>query len=152
MTSYQIGNIAKMLGVSPRTIRYYEELELITADRSEGGFRLFSEAQVEKLKVILTLKELGLSLEEINKFVHLRRPGATGAEITPPLIEYLTNKIKEFEDKIEKYKKGLAELKNVVSVMENCTECKNPAQQKGCERCVDELTHHHVPPLMKTLL
>ncbi len=149
---YHIGNIAKMLDVSQRTIRYYEELGLIAAERTEGGFREFDENQVEKLRMILSLKELGMSLEEINKLIHLRQHGATGAEVTPLLLEHLKERAAEFENKIEKYKQGVAELKSAIEIISGCTRCKNPAEEVSCEKCVDERTHHHVPPLMKTLL
>jgi MerR family transcriptional regulator, repressor of the yfmOP operon len=66
--SFRIGTVAKRLGVTTRTIRYYEELGLLGggAARSKGAHRLYSEADIAHLQQVLRLKDLlGLSLEAI---------------------------------------------------------------------------------------
>lgn len=64
----QIGEVAERVGLSLRTIRFYEEAGLvIPTARSEGGFRLYSESEVERLRLIKKMKPLGLSVEEIGK-------------------------------------------------------------------------------------
>jgi MerR family transcriptional regulator, repressor of the yfmOP operon len=65
---FRIGTVAKRLGVTTRTIRYYEELGLLggSAERSKGAHRLYSEADIAHLQQVLRLKDLlGLSLEAI---------------------------------------------------------------------------------------
>ncbi len=62
----KIGEVADRVGLSLRTIRFYEEGGLITPDaRSTGGFRLYSEVTVERLELIKSLKPLDFSVEEI---------------------------------------------------------------------------------------
>nr|WP_217632584.1 MerR family transcriptional regulator [Ruania alba] len=62
----QIGAVAEATGLSLRTIRYYEEVGLITPSaRSAGGFRLYTEADVERLRVVMGMKPLDFSLEEM---------------------------------------------------------------------------------------
>jgi MerR family transcriptional regulator, repressor of the yfmOP operon len=66
--SVRIGTVAKRLGVTTRTIRYYEELGLLAggAARSKGAHRLYSDADIEHLQQVLRLRDLlGLSLEAI---------------------------------------------------------------------------------------
>ena len=66
--SYRIGTVAARLGVTTRTIRYYEELGLLgsSAQRCKGAHRLYSEADVTRLQEVLRLRDLlGLSLEAI---------------------------------------------------------------------------------------
>jgi DNA-binding transcriptional MerR regulator len=62
----QIGEVAERTGLSLRTIRYYEEVGLVTpAARSTGGFRLYSETDVARLRLIRRMKPLDFTLEEM---------------------------------------------------------------------------------------
>ncbi|MET7751083.1 MerR family transcriptional regulator [Micromonospora sp. NPDC005367] len=62
----QIGEAAERVGLSIRTIRHYEEAGLIVPSaRSEGGFRLYDEADLDRLTVVKRMKPLGFTLEEM---------------------------------------------------------------------------------------
>jgi DNA-binding transcriptional MerR regulator len=66
--SYRIGEVAEKVGVTTRTIRYYEELGLLgTAEgRTKGAHRLYTEADIARLEELIRLRDLlGLSLEEL---------------------------------------------------------------------------------------
>ena len=67
----QIGEVAEQLGLTPRTLRYYEEIGLLAPpSRMEGGFRLYSAADIVRLENIVQLKRLlGFSLAEIKQVV-----------------------------------------------------------------------------------
>ena len=70
---YRIGTVAARLGVTTRTIRYYEELGLLGsgAQRSKGAHRLYGEADIAHLQEVLRLRDLlGLSLESIVDLAH----------------------------------------------------------------------------------
>ena len=61
-----IGAVAERTGLSLRTLRHYDEVGLLTPSaRSEGGFRLYTSADVERLLVIRRMKPLGFTLEEM---------------------------------------------------------------------------------------
>jgi DNA-binding transcriptional MerR regulator len=64
---YRIGEVAERVGVTTRTIRYYEERGLLgAADRSKGAHRLYTDADVGRLLEIVRLRDLlGLSLEDL---------------------------------------------------------------------------------------
>lgn len=65
-----IGEVAERTGLSHRTIRYYEEMGLVVPSaRTEGGFRLYSEADVERLQLITPMKPLGFSIDEIRELL-----------------------------------------------------------------------------------
>jgi DNA-binding transcriptional MerR regulator len=71
--SFRIGTVADRLGVTTRTIRYYEELGLLggPSDRCKGAHRLYGEADIAHLQQVLRMKDLlGLSLEEIIELAH----------------------------------------------------------------------------------
>ena len=63
----RIGEVAERVGVTPRTIRYYEELGLLGGgERVKGAHRLYSETDVSRLSELIRLRDLlGLSLEEL---------------------------------------------------------------------------------------
>jgi DNA-binding transcriptional MerR regulator len=65
--SYRIGEVAQRVGVTTRTIRYYEELGLLgTAGRTKGAHRLYTESDIARLEELIRLRDLlGLSLEEL---------------------------------------------------------------------------------------
>ena len=65
----RIGEVAELLGTTPRTIRYYEEIGLLPGahDRAQGKHRAYSQADVERLREIIRLRDLlGLPLEELS--------------------------------------------------------------------------------------
>ena len=68
----RIGDVARETGTTPRTIRYYEEIGLLApaTDRPAGGHRAYGEADVERLREILRLKDLlGVSLDQLRELV-----------------------------------------------------------------------------------
>jgi MerR family transcriptional regulator, repressor of the yfmOP operon len=67
----RIGEIAELSGVTPRTIRYYEELGLLPrSDRAEGKHRIYAETDVERLREMTRLRDLlGLSLDELRSMI-----------------------------------------------------------------------------------
>ena len=68
----RIGEVAKLAGTTPRTIRYYEEIGLLpgSRDRPARTHRTYAEADVERLTELLRLRDLlGLSLEELKELV-----------------------------------------------------------------------------------
>jgi len=80
--SRQIGEVAELVGLSLRTIRYYEEVELVMpSGRSAGGFRLYTDADIERLRLVKSLKPLEFTLEEMRDLVTLRERLAAGAAL-----------------------------------------------------------------------
>ena len=68
----QIGELADRIGLSLRTIRYYGEVGLVPPTaRSDGGFRLYTESDLERFVVIKRMKPLGFSLDEMREVLDL---------------------------------------------------------------------------------
>lgn len=62
----QIGEVATLTGLSLRTLRYYEEVGLVTPSaRSAGGFRLYTAVDVERFELVKRMKPLDFSLEDM---------------------------------------------------------------------------------------
>lgn len=81
----QIGEVAERAGLSLRTIRYYEEVGLvIPSARSQGGFRLYTEPDIERLQLIKRMKPLGFQLEEMRDLLAVLDPIPGSPEIDDP--------------------------------------------------------------------
>ena len=68
----RIGEVAELTGTTPRTIRYYEEIGLLpgAGDRAQGKHRLYSQADVGRIKEIVRLRDLlGLSLDQLSQLL-----------------------------------------------------------------------------------
>jgi DNA-binding transcriptional MerR regulator len=68
VASLRIGDVARLAGTTPRTIRYYEEIGLLpqAPARPSGGHRVYTEAEVERLREVMRLRDLlGVTLEEL---------------------------------------------------------------------------------------
>lgn len=77
----QIGVVAERTGLSLRTLRHYDEVGLLRpSGRSDGGFRLYTEDDIERLLVIRRMKPLGFTLEEMAELLELVEAVETGQE------------------------------------------------------------------------
>ncbi len=90
----QIGEVAERTGLSLRTIRYYEEVGLVTpSSRSQGGFRQYTEVDVARLELVKRMKPLDFSLEEMRELLtalDALESDATDVDDREALLERLT--------------------------------------------------------------
>ena len=77
---HQIGAVAKAVGLSLRTIRYYEEVDIVPpSGRTGGGFRLYTDEDIERLRLVKQMKPLDFTLEEMRDL--LETLDAAGEEV-----------------------------------------------------------------------
>jgi len=95
-----IQEIAKQFNVSTRTLRYYEEIGLLSPNRTQSNQRTFSKKEIAKLKLIFRGKRYGFSLEEIKEMVLLFDFDRTGVQQLEKTVEYGEQKMKEIDAKI----------------------------------------------------
>jgi DNA-binding transcriptional MerR regulator len=92
----RVGAVAERLGVSPRTIKYYEELGLVQPEaRSPGGFRLYGGEEVERLERILRMKGIGYSLATIRELLAVRDAAQEADKAT--VLREVMGRLKERE-------------------------------------------------------
>lgn len=107
-----IGDLAERLGLNVKTIRYYEELGLLSAaPRSESGYRLYTDEHEAQLRFIQGAKALGLSLAEIGEIMEAWRHGEAPCDHVGELLERklddLDRRIQDlitFRDSLRAYK------------------------------------------------
>ena len=73
---YTTGEVAKLCGVSVRTVQYYDTRNILTpSELSEGGRRLYSEEDVRRMKIICFLRDAGISISSIEGLLAEKEPG-----------------------------------------------------------------------------
>ena len=108
----KIGSVAKETGISIDTIRFYEREGLVKrSGRSEGGFRLFGQRQIQDLKFIRKSQELGFSLNEIRELLLVRDESVPSCSHVSELLE---RKLTTVREKIEELQKLEASLKSAL--------------------------------------
>ena len=104
-----IQEISKLTGISVRTLRYYEEIELlIPLTKTEGGHRLYGEEELKKLQQILFLKNLGFKLKEIQRLLNEAWDWSTSLEHQLAFVLEEQEKLKQMENTIIGLKNALA--------------------------------------------
>jgi DNA-binding transcriptional MerR regulator len=79
-----IGAVAARTGLSLRTLRHYDEVDLVRPSaRSEGGFRLYTDADVERLLLVRRMKPLGFTLEQMAELLEITDTLASGSPANP---------------------------------------------------------------------
>ena len=98
---YSIGEISERAGLSPRTVRYYEELELLPGVRRRaGGRRVYGDDELERLRFIQRLKTLGLSLAEIRELSAVYAIGGSTHAMLLRLDELLARQLQDLDERI----------------------------------------------------
>lgn len=131
----KIGEVAELLNITVRTIRYYEEEELIEPHRTNGGTRLYTELHLSRLKAILHLAENGFPLEVIRLIGNARETCSTGNEGSEKISGIIDSSIKDIEERIDNLKSLKLELSAAKNLVKKCGGCMNEPSSKGCPTC-----------------
>lgn len=92
--THHIGAVAERTGLSLRTLRHYDEVGVVTpSGRSEGGFRLYTDADIERILLVRRMKPLGFSLDEMADLLALASTleSDPGADARARLDDYLAS-------------------------------------------------------------
>ena len=99
--TYAIGEISRLVELSQRTIRYYEEIGLLhSVRRIENGKRVYTDNDVRRLKFISRLKVLGLSLAEMVELEKIYRKQRNNREILPKLLQILDERAVQIDERV----------------------------------------------------
>jgi DNA-binding transcriptional MerR regulator len=127
---YSSGDLARATGNTVRTIRFYEEQGLLRpAEVSEGGHRRYTKEDLEKLRLIADLREVGLPLSEIRAVLDLRAGCATAAEFALRFQDVLVAHIRAAErrlDRLRRVKRELCEALSAIQARLACDEGHAP--------------------------
>ena len=131
MSKYTTGEIAKLCGVTVRTVQYYDTRGvLIPSELTEGGRRLYSEEDLQKMKIICFLRGLDFSIDNISTLFKEENPDKVISLLIEQQEQALSQEISERQEKLSTISEMKAQLKNfgsfsvesigdIVRVMEN---------------------------------
>ena len=105
---YSIGEVAQMTGIAISTLRYYDREGMFpNITRSNGGIRIFSEKEINTIRVIECLKTTGMSIKEIKEFLGWCQEGDSS----------LQKRREMFYKRLEEVKKQIEALQNTMNIL-----------------------------------
>ncbi|OIK08845.1 MerR family transcriptional regulator [Bacillus sp. MUM 116] len=105
--TYSIGEVAKIVGVTPSMLRYYEKEGLLTPHRNENNLREFTDEDIGWFQFLLHLKDSGMSISELKQYTKWRE---MGDETIPERMDLLENRKHLVELEIQKLQQNLGIL------------------------------------------
>lgn len=116
MSQYTTGEMAKLCGITVRTVQFYDQRGiLIPSALTEGGRRLYSEEDLKQMKIICFLRDTGLSLATISQLLKEEDPGSVIAILLEQQEQVLQEEIGERREKLERLTELKSGLKTVSS-------------------------------------
>jgi DNA-binding transcriptional MerR regulator len=117
MVEYRISEVAERSGFSPSTLRFYESVDLLPEPvRSQGGYRVYDDHDLDRLRFIGRAKQLGLPLEEIRELVGVWDDGAC-ALVQDRLRQLVADKIEQVESRVSELSALSGDLRGALSAL-----------------------------------
>lgn len=149
----RIGDLAKKAGTTMRAIRYYEQLGLIApVARTKGGFRLYEEDEVRKLRVIKNLQHLDTPLAQVKAFFDERQHGRIASEVAPGIASLLQRQLEEMDGRVAQYRAMQASLRETIEILQCCSECSLEPGPDVCSRCPVITSRGEIPLHMQAMI
>ncbi len=125
----QVGEVSRKLGLNPQTLYFYERIGLIPSPhRTESGYRLFSQEDIDRLAFITHIKSMGLSLDDIREILTAK----DGKSATCQTVhDCLLKKARSIEETIQQLQILLGELLPLIDHCHSnieCSDCSNAKQ------------------------
>lgn len=136
----KIGRLARLSGLSERTLRYYEKLGIITPVRSDGGTRLYRKSDVEIAQMAQRMRELDIPVATIRALATRRRDFRTGDQSSAAMIEMLERLVDTLGVRAAQTLALRDEMIKTLGVLHGCRGCKNAPTPKDCPDCPMEIS------------
>ena len=117
MSKFTTGEIAKLAGVSVRTVQYYDSRNILApSELSEGGRRLYSEEDLKKMKTICFLREVGLPINSIGDLIREENPETIISTLLDQQEQVLREELNERQTKLDTISNMRRELKGLQNI------------------------------------
>lgn len=146
----KVGDLAKQTGKSVRALRLYEELDLLhPVARSNGGFRLYDESALTRIRWIELLQEAGLSLHQIQDMLKAWHNSRNGPDAMAVVRDTFQTKLTETRQAITRYQALARELEGTLEYLRTCQVCRPPrTTQQDCPHCPEDHGMKQEPALV----
>lgn len=113
----QVNELAKLMGVTPDTVRYYTRIGLLAPDRNPAnGYKSYGEKQRKRLRFITDARSLGFSVEDIRQILDVADSGKTPCPMVREMIEA---RLQELEDRFQNMVRLRQRMLDAVSTWQN---------------------------------
>ncbi|MGN1098621.1 MAG: MerR family transcriptional regulator [Clostridia bacterium] len=134
--AYTVGEMAKLLGVAPSTLRYYDKEGLLPfVERSGGGMRMFKDSDYEWLKIIECLKKTGMSIKDIRNFITMAMQGD----------ETISQRLELFRKQQKIVKKQMDELQEMLDTLDYKCWYYETAMKAGTTSVPNQMSDAEIP-------
>lgn len=131
----KIGQAAKMLGTTTRTLTYYEDEGFIQPQRSPKGTRIYTMDDVKRAEVVLLLSQLGIRIRRIQDIAFTRQHCATGKESSHKIVPMLEDLDKEIGERIQQLQILQQDLRRGAELIRTCWYCSKKPSRITCPPC-----------------
>ncbi|WP_287372520.1 MerR family transcriptional regulator [Oceanithermus sp.] len=129
--TYRIGELARTLGLNPKTLRYYESVGLLPRPaRSPSGYRIYTEADAARLRFVRKAKDLGLRLREIRALLQETARGKAPCRCLSQIVE-------EKRAEIARQVEALLDLDRKLAALTQFIDAQAPAGGRICPAIED---------------
>ncbi len=126
------GDLARATGCTLRTVRFYEEQGLLRPSVvSDGGHRRYTAGELERLRLITDLRELGLSIPDIRSALELRAGCESGGQLAERFQQILLDHIRQAEERLGRLRRVKKELEAALGAVQarlTCAEARCPCE------------------------
>lgn len=133
------GEVAEMLGVTLRTIRYYEEQGLVAPDRTDKGTRYYSGFAVQRLEVCVRLAAVGVPIKTLRQLALIRPAAESGEQSSHQLAEVFAQLRTDLRGTLANVRYLLSDLEKTERLVRTCWECPRRPNRIDCPDCPCEL-------------
>ncbi len=132
----RVGELAKAVGKTVRAMHLYEELGLLEpAARSDGGFRLYGLAAVDRIHWIVKLQAIGFTLGEIQGFARDFLGAHSGRAAAEQVRSTFAQKLTQTRDQIEQLRVIEKDVVEAIAYLDSCQTCSTNFAPTECKSC-----------------
>jgi MerR family copper efflux transcriptional regulator len=135
-STLKVGELARRAGKTVRALHLYEELGLLDPiERSKGGFRLYAEDALLRVRWISKLQEMGFSLTDIQTMLRQWERSGSAPDAMLRVGEMLKEKLAQTREQISRLNALEDELRSSLEYLETCPSCSPQQELTACTAC-----------------
>jgi MerR family transcriptional regulator, repressor of the yfmOP operon len=149
----RIGEVARLLGLTPRALRYWEQRGLLPpATRTAGGTRVYGDQHVAAARGVVQLKRAGFSLDEICTIQAGLRQSHTALAGMGELAASLADREERLRGLITDLQALQAQLTAAREAVLRCDGCNGKTYDQDCIDCLDERSGQRLPCCLRSVM